>query len=133
MDVINELGASNYDAITAAKWILGISSRDQMLAEIPHTAVHDGKTYTLAGVRFLEGKVDVQYPTTKVRYFETQENAQRYAETGNCCGLWEDSETERCPIRAERHDVASTWEYMDTWLNWANDPNSDIRRKSCKR
>lgn len=134
MDLIHELNESELDAVTAAKWILGIESREDAIAKIPTTAVHDGKDYKLTKVKILEGKVYVTYPETSVRYFSTEEDADRYANTGNYRYNSTTSEQdEDHPFRAEYTRDVETWAYIDTWLAWANDPNSDASRKACKR
>ena len=100
LDLIHELKESNLDAVTAAKWILGVESREETIARIPTTAVHDGKTYKLEKVKLLEGKVYVTYPETNVRYFITDEDEEN-------------------PRRDEYTKTVGIWESIDTWLGWA--------------
>lgn len=134
MDLIHELNESELDAVTAAKWIIGIESREDAIAKIPTTAVHDGKDYKLTKVRFLEGKVYVTYPETNVRYFTTEEIADRYAKTGDYrYDSMSREQDDNHPFRAEYTKTVDTWEYIDVWLDWAKNPNADTPRKACKK
>lgn len=131
MDLIHELNESELDAVTAAKWILGIESRKDALAKIPTTVVHDGKNYKLTKVKLLEGKVYINYPEAKVRYFDTKENADRYANAGHYNYDYMSTEQdEDHPFRAEYTRIIDTWEYIDVWLGWAKDPNASTSRKA---
>lgn len=131
MDLIHELNESELDAVTAAKWILGIESRQGTIDKIPKTVVHDGKTYNLTKAKPLEGKVYVTYPETNVRYFATEEDADRYAKTGDYRYDSTTSEQDdRHPFSAEYTRNVETWEYMDRWFGWAKDPNANTSRKA---
>lgn len=131
MDLIHELNESELDAVTAAKWILGIESREDALAKIPTTVVHDGKTYKITKVKLLEGKVNVTYLEAKVRYFATAENANRYANTGDYrYDSMSTEQDEAHPFRAEHTRTVDTWEYIDVWLGWAKDPNASTPIKA---
>lgn len=134
MDLIHELNESDLDAVTAAKWILGIESREDAIVRIPKTVAHDGKTYNLTKVRFLENKVYATYPETKVRYFATEEDAQRFTNTGD---YRYDSTTreqdENHSFIGQHTTTVDTWEYIDVWLEWARNPNASALRKACKK
>lgn len=134
MDLIHELNESELDAVTAAKWILGIESHEDALAKIPTTAVHDGKNYKLVKAKLLEGKVFINYPATIVRYFTTAEAANRYADTGDYrYDSMTMSQDENHPYYAEHTKIVDTWEYIDVWLGWAKDPNASVCKKACKK
>lgn len=134
MDLIHELNESELDAVTAAKWILGIESREDAIDKIPKAVVHDSKNYKLTKVKLLEGKVYVTYPETTIRYFATEEDAERYARTGD---YRYDSMTreqdENHSFRAEHTKTIETWEYIDVWLDWAKNPNAGPLKKACKK
>ena len=134
MDLIHELNESELDAVTAAKWILGIESREDAVAKIPTTVVHNDKTYKLTKVRVLEGKVYTTYPETTVRHFTTEEDADRYAKTGDYrYNSMTYEQDENHPFRAEYTRDIETWQNIEDWLDWAKGPSAKTLKKACKK
>jgi hypothetical protein len=129
LDIVRELTMSGFDAALATEWLLGISSREEALAKVPTTVIHGGVTYTLTEVKFLERQGNYEYPSSTVRYFRTQEEADRYSNTREFnYRNYSDNQSEEFNFRGEWHYTGSSWISIDEWMKWSKEGETPQNR-----
>lgn len=100
--------------------VVGCEIKDE---DIPQEVTYEGKVHKLVRSNYICDEITYACEDTSVRYFPTQEDADRYANTGDYVyNSSSSSPKDEFPIKGEwtRECEHTTW--YSRWFEWANKP-----------
>lgn len=118
INAINQIEPDQQDRFV--ELVLGLVNLDDVVNDIPTTAVYNDKVCTFEGYHHLTEKVDYSYPDSDTRYFETQEDADRWVAGKYYKGSSSYSESEKYPFRAVKNYTSHSSMSLSSWCDYAN-------------
>lgn len=88
--------------------------------DVPQEFVYEGKVYKLVRCNYVQDRITYVTDDTDYRYFATQEEADRYTESGDY--VWSTSSSgasDKYPIKASWTRPCEHETYYDRWFRWA--------------
>lgn len=89
--------------------------------DIPQEFVYEGKLYRFVRCNYVLDEIVYVTDDTDHRYFANQEDADKYAESGDYnWGTSSSSASDKYPIKASWTRPCEHETYYDRWFSWAN-------------
>lgn len=89
--------------------------------ELPiHKLDWSNRVCTLTSVDYLNNRVNYTYDHTDIKYFESEELAQRYNTTGEYCGNWNYNQQVDTPYKGEYEHKSTNYCTISDWLERNN-------------
>ena len=75
---------------------------------------------TLTSIDYINNRVNYIYDDKDTKYFENEELAKTYSETGKYSGVWSYNPSEKTPYKAEYKHKSTSWCTISDWLERNN-------------